>query len=113
VRECDDENQRELSAIRKANGGDSVGHIDSNAEKNVPASRKGSSTLMSTRSLVNDASISSRCSARMVTSSVSTSVYDQNASVGICVSMVTGPLGESEWTVGSEESYLERDVGVH
>jgi len=98
-RECDDAKQRELSAIRKAN---SVGRIDSNAggqiiletktkEKNVPASRIGSSELTSTRSSVNDASTSSRCSASVASSSASTPVYDQNAADGICVSMVTGP----------------------
>jgi len=46
--------------------------------------RRVSSTLMSTRSSVNNASTSSRCSAH-----------------------------EKEWAVGSEQSYLEQDVGVH
>jgi len=60
-------------------------------KKNVPASRKWSSTLTPTRSSVNDASSSSRCSAPVTTSSASTFVYDQNASVGNCVSMIAGP----------------------
>jgi hypothetical protein len=98
-RECDDANRRELSAIRKTN---SVEHIDSNEsgkiilesktkEKKVSASRKKSSTLTSTNSSVNDTSTSSRCSSPVATSSASTTVSDQNAAVGICVSMVTGP----------------------
>jgi len=98
-RKCDDANQRQLSAIRKAN---SVEHTDSNAggkiilktktkEKKVAASRKESSTLTSTSSSVNDASTSSRCSPPVATSSASTSVSDQNATAGICVSMVTVP----------------------
>jgi len=81
---------------------DTKGHVDSNAggqiiletntkEKNVPASRKGSSTLTSTSSSVNDASTSSRCRAPAVISSASTPVYDQDAAVDSCVSMVIVP----------------------
>jgi len=74
--------QRVLTAVRKANGGDSVGHIDSNAEKNVPAIRKGSSKLTSTRSSVNDASTTSRLLLHLCLIRMRQSVFEFRWSLG-------------------------------